>query len=214
MSVWPPIRLLLLMTTCGGVLWGLRATLVISPSLEQEVEGKFAFPTDVPLSGWQPLGSEEIEKPSGHIYRYGKDNHRLDLQMNYVIDANANQKYFRQYDPTSTDVSTTIIQRESQQGFYHLSTEKNRAYLRACIDPQGRSTITYDQFIRNRYVNDLQFKRILPWVLGEVTLRDHRCLWTHLSIPIQGTSPDPAYEILEAAWFPWQTWWKGHFPEP
>ncbi|NJM68569.1 MAG: cyanoexosortase A system-associated protein [Acaryochloris sp. RU_4_1] len=186
----------------------------MSPSLEQEAARTFVFPTGIPLPGWQPSGSEELNEPSGHIYRYGKDGHQLDLQMYYVIDANTNQKYFRQYDPTSTDVSTTIIQRENQQGFYRLSTEKNRAYLRACIDPQGRSTITYDQFIRNRYVNDLQFRRILPWILGQVTLRDHRCLWTHLSVPIQGTSPDPAYEILEVAWVPWQRWWKSHFPGP
>ncbi|MGB7415577.1 MAG: cyanoexosortase A system-associated protein [Thermosynechococcaceae cyanobacterium] len=214
MSVWTPMRLFLLMTTCGGVLWGLKETIVISPSLEQGVTRTFVFPTEVPLSGWRLLRSEEINERSGHIYRYSNKNLRLDLQMNYVIDANANQKYFRQYDPTSTNVSTIIIQRENQQGFYRLSTENNRAYLRACIDPQGRSTITYDQFIRNRYANDLQFRRILPWVLGQVTLRDHRCLWTHLSIPITGTSPNPSYEILEATWVPWQTWWKSHFPEP
>lgn len=93
-----------------------------------------------------------------------------------------------------------------------MYTYKQQAYLDACINPQGGSTFTSDLFDANRIRYDLQFARLLPWLLGHQELRDKRCLWTHLSIPLDRSSSD-AYVSLEQAWFSWHKWWSSRFPK-
>jgi cyanosortase A-associated protein len=83
-----------------------------------------------------------------------------------------------------------------------------RAYLDACINSRGGSTFTEEQFRANRIQYDVQFNRLLPWLLGQQELRDQRCLWTHLSIPLNQSSPESSYHILENAWF---SWYSGGF---
>jgi cyanosortase A-associated protein len=46
------------------------------------------------------------------------------------------------------------------------------------------------QFLKNQVTYDLQIGRLMPWLLGEETLRDRRCLWAHLSTPLNGTNPE------------------------
>jgi cyanosortase A-associated protein len=210
---WKPIRLLLLVATCGGVFWGFGQSIFSPQSTEQE-QLSFVLPSDVPLPGWQLLDSRAVVNPSGRIYQYRRNNLQVKLEVYYVTDAEANQDLFRQYSPSSLLANVPTLVQHNQQGFYSLSVEQSRAYLRTCINPRGESTITYDQFVRNRYLDDLKFSRLLPWLLGQVSLRDHRCLWTHLSIPVKGESPQPAYRNLEKVWTPWHKWWQEQFPEP
>jgi len=78
----------------------------------------------------------------------------------------------------------------------------SEAYLNACINSRGGSTFTKEQFNYNRIHRDTQFNRLLAWLLIQQPLRDKRCLWTHLSIPLNRSSPESAYVILENACFP------------
>jgi cyanosortase A-associated protein len=135
--------------------------------------------------------------------------------MSYVNHPHPNEKRFRQYDPSlsTPDEPGAIIRHQKETGFYSLSIEKERVYLRACINPRGPSAITYAQFIHNRYTYDLQFARLLPVLLGQESLRDHRCLWTHLSIPVKNASFEADYQVLEKVWLSWYQWWHPRFPK-
>jgi len=84
--------------------------------------------------------------------------------------------------------------------------------LRSCINPRGPGVITYEQFIQNRYTYDWQPSRLLPVLLGQEPLRDHRCLWTYLSLPLENLSEQQAYSILEEVWLSWYQWWHPRFP--
>jgi cyanosortase A-associated protein len=49
--------------------------------------------------------------------------------------------------------------------------------------------------------------------LGQEGLKDRRCLWAHLSVPLKNSSPEAAYQVLEKAWFSWYQWWQPRFPK-
>ncbi|MEA5581253.1 hypothetical protein VB620_07860 [Nodularia harveyana UHCC-0300] len=54
--------------------------------------------------------------------------------------------------------------------------------------------------MQNRYQYDLTSYRILPWLFGQDVLRDDRCLWTQLSMPLNGLPATDVYPILESVW--------------
>ncbi len=95
-----------------------------------------------------------------------------------------------------------------------LFKDQNDAYLASCINPRGESTVTIEQFNKNRYDHDIRPERLLRWFLRAESIRDFRCLWVSLSIPITDQRTDEAFSTLEAVWFFWHDWWKPHFPQP
>jgi len=103
-------------------------------------------------------------------------------------------------------------------GYYGVLTHEGKAYLSACINPRGESTVTEQQFRQSLYATDLQVGRILPWISGREPLLDRRCLWTLMSTPLpsgkntDSTASEAAYKTLEAAWFNWFRWWQPKFP--
>ncbi|MGA9380656.1 MAG: cyanoexosortase A system-associated protein [Phormidium sp.] len=179
------------------------------------------FPAIVPLQEWQSLPSFPLVDSSGdripvflsgRRYQYIKNNLTLDIEMRYFVDTSGEVKDFiKTYG--SISVSPLIRQKE-EIGFYGLFTHQERAYLSACINPHGSSTVTARQFKQNRNLYDLQFNRLLPWLLGQENLKDERCLWTNLSIPLNHSSPEVAYQSLENVWFSWYRWWNPQFPKP
>ena len=90
---------------------------------------------------------------------------------------------------------------------------QNRAYLIACMNSRGGSTLTRQEFNDNRERYDLVSDRTIPWLLGQQSFQDKRCVWAHLSIPLQNFASEDSYETLEKAWFDWYQWWHPRFPE-
>lgn len=211
---WKPIRVSLLVLTFGGVLV-VAGKSIFGSTPDKSTAKTFEFPKDVPLSGWQAIGSQPLTEPLGRTYQYSQGNLNLAIEMRYVDYPHTNEKLFRQYDPNlvASNKSPRILRQRETIGAYSLSVDEGRAYLRTCINPRGDSAITYSEFIRNRYTSDLQLSRLLPWLMGQESLRDHRCLWTYLSLPIQDSSPEQAYQVLENTFLPWYQWWHSRFPE-
>ena len=57
-------------------------------------------------------------------------------------------------------------------------------------------------------------KQILPWLLGFAEFRDKRCLWTHLSMPLNSPyTKEKTYQTIETIWFDWHSWWRSHYPD-
>ncbi|WP_017655600.1 cyanoexosortase A system-associated protein [Fortiea contorta] len=192
--------------------------LILSPTSAPPEITSFVFPPEVPLPQWRLSESFSPPEPkaqaaeiiSQNYYRYIQNSKQLDIDMRYLM-----LEYTHFSIKNLTPISTSAIVRQHQKvGFYGLGIDQQRAYLSSCINPRGGSTFTVEQFNRNRYLYDLRPQYFLSWLLGKDSLLDRRCLWVNLSVPLQGSSPQAAYQVLENAWIPWYQWWEIRFPQP
>ena len=223
------IRVSLLAVILGSVFFFLGRT-ILTPTSDKSKTTVFIFPTTVPLSEWQFEKSQPLTHPiakdpnylSGRYYQYVQNNLTLDIEMGYIVNTKGDVSSFIQnYSsmPPSPGKFSLVLRQQSGTGFYNLFTYQQRAYLSSCINSRGGSTATDLQFRQNRYTYDtiysMRFKeRLLPWLQGRVSIRDMRCLWAHLSTPLNNSSTEDAYQTLEKAWFSWYEWWHSRFPQP
>jgi cyanosortase A-associated protein len=191
----------------------------------------FNFPTQVPLPNWTALDSQPFVPLApnygaasvGQHYRYSRNRQMLDIEMQYIAgtnkgngDADGNGDVLRLLGTFKKILpplpQMTVIRQHPSTGFYRLFTYQQNAHLIACINPQGISTATEAQFQHNRSTNILQPNQILSWLQGQKPLRDKRCLWVLMTLPISFPAPKNTYPVLETAWVDWYRWWQPRFP--
>jgi cyanosortase A-associated protein len=144
-------------------------------------------------------------------YQYIHQGLPLDIEMRYVKTGDVNQ-LIRKYTKIS---SSAVVRHRESIGYYGLGVEQQRAYLSACINLQGNSTFTNTQFNQNQQQKEQHRQPFLSWLLGqEQLIKDKRCLWAHLSIPLKNSSPEAAYQVLETAWFSWYQYWHSRLQQP
>jgi len=181
------------------------------------------------LNGWQQVSATSLKSQtsdalttsdsglvqSGKQYRYLKNNRQLEIQMRYVVNTRGEPNPF---EGQPTGILVKEYQKNTIQlnrtGYYELKTDVKLAYLTACINPRGGSTVTSAQFLHNRYTNDFTWSRILNWVSGKEVLKDNRCIWAQLSTPLNGVTASETYQILESVWANNYTRWQSRFPPP
>jgi cyanosortase A-associated protein len=193
------------------------------------------LPAQVPIKGWQALESspsplnEELKKEAkaGQRYRYRKGTQELDVDLHYMTSDGNISRYLFVYTPVRTANADLEMKYQPGVGHYGVVTHRDvtkkttRAYLSACINPQGESTITEQQFTHN-LSKDLQPAQVVSWILGQKSLIDRRCLWTLMSVPVvlesqsasapAARSQQQAYQTLETAWLSWYQWWRENYP--
>lgn len=208
----------------GSALFVLGKT-TLAPVTSNRTASSFIFPIAVPLPQWQLSSSRTLadsitkgpKSLSGKHYQYIQKDLTLDIEMRYMVKTHGNVKSFieKYYSlPLSSGQLRMVLRQHEGIGSHHLFTYQQRAYLSTCINSSGGSTVSASQFNRNRLVYDLRLSRLFPWLLGQGFVRDRRCLWTHLSIPLKNSSPEEEYRILETVWESWYQWWSPRFPEP
>lgn len=218
MSFWKSFRPVLLGATFSGICLVL-IKLILYPTPSKPSVIPLTFPSAIPLQEWQPLPSyplvhsttDRVKYLSGRHYRYIQNSRPLDIEMRYIVDTDGEVKNFIKsyYSPTSS----LLLRQKDGLGFYGLFTHQEKAYLSACINPYGGSTVTARQFKQNLNVYALQFNRLLPWLLGQDNLKDERCLWTNLSVPLNNSTSELAYQQLETVWVTWYQWWRPRLPK-
>lgn len=223
-SNWPTVRLGLLAATFvgTGLVW---ARVAAMPKVDQATAQKpeNTLQATVPLQGWTFIASEPItsneEAKFGRRYQYQQDKTKLQADQFYMQSDGNVSRYLFVHTPIRTANATMKVKFQPGVGHYGLVTHEGKAYLSACVNPRGLSTVTESQFTQNRYASDLQISRLIPWLLGRESLIDYRCLWTLMSVPRKdglqsGTvvSNEKAYQTLESAWFSWHQWWQANFP--
>lgn len=222
MDRWKELRISLLATIFGAVLFVLGKSILYPTSSDRTVS-PFIFPAAVSLPQWQPLASHPLDNPTAERpqyisekhYRYIQNSLSLDIEMRYLVNTNGDVKDFiKNYTAirSSAGQLLPVLRQQKGVGFYNLFVHQGRAYVSACINSRGHSTVTDNQFRRNRNIYDVPSSRIVLWLLGQAELRDERCLWAHLSVPLKNSSPEDAYQTLEKAWFSWYQWWSQRFP--
>ena len=216
MSFSKQLRMPLLVITNAFVILVL-GKIVLAPSSLKDT----LFPPTVPLPKWQLIESIETKPISGkpwilpeRHYRYTQNQLLLDIYMRYVDPSDGDVKQLIDKHTSiqfSAAQPTLSIRQKAGVGFYGVYVYQQRAYLDACINPRGSSTFTAEQFSNNRKLYELQFNRLLGYLLTDTPLRERRCLWSHLSIPLKDASPEVAYNNLETSWFSWYKWWSSRF---
>ena len=151
---------------------------------------------------------------SYQAYQLTSDRQTITMQMSYLVGVRGD---VTQYLQNYTDIPETVIEQQQikQQpaiGSYILLADRDRAYLSSCISPRSLGTVTQKQFSQQRYQNDLNFKTAWDWLQGKSSIRDRRCLWVLLTIPLKTSDPQAASQILEAAWKDLYQWWLPNFP--
>ena len=222
------LRILLLIFTFASITLVV-GKLILDPNIGKRRLAAIVFPETVPLDGWKlqankPFVSRTTEdkqtigKPleRGRSYQYSQNNQLLDIETIYELDSFGEYKLFlRNYSALNAAPSEQffVVRKQPGVGTYGMYLVQDRAYLTACINSQGGSTLTRQQFESNRINNDLLGDRTIPWLMGKSSLRDTRCLWSHFSLPLNKSSPQATYAVLEKAWFSWYQWWVLHYPQ-
>lgn len=231
--LWSKIRLILLGLTLLGVL-GVLAKVILLPSEEKKQSNSdYVFPQTVPLPGWElketdklPLLSKKQARlrpglDPGQRYKYVKDQNTLNVETRYAQyygNVNSFLVMYKQIPPATVNPK---IKYTKDTGHYGIFTHEDKAFLSACVNPKGNSTVTEQQFTNNRYLNGWGVQRTFLWIIGQQDLFDGRCLWTIMSVPITDYDPyqivlqqdlKDEYQKLETAWVDWYRWWKANLP--
>jgi cyanosortase A-associated protein len=215
----------LLLLLCGGVMVVFGNALFGNAKAPLREPASFSFPSQVPLDSGHLLDSQALapqvlwnsKVASGWRYRYQYAGKPLNIELRYVLDVENSQQDLPQMFKMMTQIPPKLVESSTiryrpEVGFYSLFTDQKTDYLSACINPRGGSTVTGKQFQQNRLLHDLRINRLLPWILGQNRLIDHRCLWTMLSLPKDRLALDARGQILENAGVAWLSWWQVHFP--
>jgi cyanosortase A-associated protein len=219
---WKTIRVYLLAVELIAVFCVL-GKIIIFPATEKKIIYDFTFPSLVPLTGWQQISSTPLtdklvpdsvyfsgQNILGETYKYRQQDIVLEIQIRYLVDTNGDLKYFiKKY----TSQVLPILYKTEGLGFYSFYRDKHNAYLTACINPYGETTVTSDQFYQNNLRHAFQLQRIAIWLTHQTKILDKRCLWTHIKIPLENKTPESLYPILKTAWFDWYRWWSQHYPQ-
>lgn len=220
MSSWKTIRIWLLGILFIGVLFVLIKS-ILFPASQQSTVTPFVFPSTIPLPQWQLVDSVPLkitDDPTflaSRRYRYQQKSISLTIDMHYIIQSSGDVKDFlNKHIFSEKSGASILIKEKSGVGFHALFTKEETAYLTSCINPRGGSSVTFDQFRENRNVYDVKPGRIILWLLGFQELRDFRCMWNMLSVPLKKNQPEEAYSLLESVWFSWYGWWQPRFPKP
>ena len=194
----------------------------IHPTVKQPDAVNFVFPKSISLPNAELLysgavNSYLVQPPayisgnfiSGRYYRYLYHEKYLDIEMRYLTNTSGNLKSFI----TSKIGELYPALKQNKKGFYSIYADEDKAYLDACIGSRGGSTVTNDQFNRDRLIYDTRFDRFFPWLLGQAELKDRRCIWTHISIALDNNIYlEKTYKDIENIWTDWHTWWRANFP--
>ncbi len=158
------------------------------------------LPKTLPVHGWMQVAvkSDPLKKmdspttdtfdlvQSGMDYSYQQNQEYLELQMRYVVNTRGTSNPFlpKFGEPLFHERQRNIHYAKGT-GYYTLYNDSKKAYLTACVNPNGGSTVNSQQYLQNRYIYDLNWSRILTWLLGKNILKENRCIWVQLSVSIE-----------------------------
>ncbi|MEC4984967.1 MAG: cyanoexosortase A system-associated protein [Oscillatoria sp. PMC 1068.18] len=227
MKSWQKYRQVFLVTNLVSVSLTVVCLLVIPTAGNRQVR-QYEFPEQVAFPGWKEVASFTLDESNkkdkkayeavltGRKYQYQQEEQELEIEMRYVVGTlGSDRTYLKLHPELAVKIRDLPFKQQKKTSFgnYLLFEYQDRAHLLSCINPRGNSTINSQQFLRNRNIYDLKLERLLPWLLGQESLRDRRCLWTHLSTPLNSTSTESSYLILETAYISWYEYWSKHFPK-
>lgn len=198
----------------------------LEPEAGNRRVSSFIFPEQVSINNWQqtqngslptklPINlaqKSELIKSVKH-YQYAQNDLTLDAKIFYIVNTrgNVNQLIETYTNIEPNNLKQQQVKKQQDIGTYLLFHDRDRAYLSSCLNASGTTTVTPQQFSENLNQVRLTPKLLGNWLLGKASIRDRRCLWLHLSIPLQ-SDINRTYAILENTWIDLSQWWIPQFP--
>ncbi len=196
---------------------------------------QFQLPKQITLANWRSQPSNDLEENlKGNAIVAQRYTYTSSTQGKSQEDLGKDLRIDLLYIEAAVDVPKQLrllglkfVSKYADQrylatsGHYVLFSDQDRAYLASCINPRGGSTVSGQQFIDNRNIYDITPPRVGLYIIGMTDLRDTRCLFTIMSIPLDskdldnqsGNSLDNVYQKLENTWTDWYKNWENNFPE-
>ena len=208
---------------------------LIIPDVANRSIANFQFPQQIKLSSGQAISISKsndltpsarqqqvrqrtIEVPleimaENQKYQYEQKGSPVNLEISYLTNTRGDVgTYLSKYTDIAPEaIHNRTIAQLKNIGHHTLLKDDARAYLSSCISPRSPSNVSQKQFSEYRYQNDLTFKVAWEWLQGKSSIRDRRCLWVHLSVPLTPDVPT-AYQVLESTWQEVYQWWLPNFP--
>lgn len=225
------LRVSILMLIFLGISSSFIQLVFFTPQRQEQEFSVFKFPDSVPLHLWESKASQtlppkhkndsKVEKAThviqAHRYTFSKPTKTLIIDTRYIVKTDGEvAKYLNQfYDwKTSDGQLTKSMHLEKGIGYYSLNVQAGNAILTSCINPNGPSTVLGRQFVTNRNTQDFKLNRLIPWFKNQISLKDERCLWVYMSLPLEETTnQEQTFKTLNDAWVNWYKWWKTRFPK-
>ncbi len=203
---------------------------------KEQAGSKFQFPKEISLSNWQSQSSDRLDKllkndlkspykneiiVDARRYVYTSSTQEiLRVDALYVTGGAVEIPQFLETVDLKYLINDLDIRYSAKTGYYALFTDQKQAYLSSCISPRGVSTVTREQLINNRNNYDFKPDRLISYLVGTIYIRDRRCLFTVMSIPLKeqkvgnlnSNSLDNTYQNLEKSWISWYQKWENSFP--
>jgi cyanosortase A-associated protein len=161
------------------------------------------------------VSSVDDQAIAARRYQYLRNGKPLDVEVRYFVRT---YRHVPSLIEDSTLLSTKPALRDRRHpklGSYVLYPQQGNLHLSACLDPYGKTSVYDNEVMLHQARPEVVSQRLLPWILGQAPLRDLRCLWVDLSMPI---APG-RFEVdrvdatpLEAAFGDWVEWWSQNYP--
>jgi cyanosortase A-associated protein len=184
---------------------------LLFPQVGRRENRVLALPSQLSLDNWEQTASASlVENPetelqfnqvhSGQEYQYQQSKQAVTVALRFISPTHGSINAFLEniYDESLLEAYQGGKTRSvSEVGSYQLFSDGEKAYLSACLVPDGESTATRDRYAQQSDANVFDLKTLLPRLVGLRSVRERRCLWVHLSTPLQGESPEAREEVLE-----------------
>ncbi|MEB3123053.1 MAG: hypothetical protein VKL41_17755, partial [Snowella sp.] len=116
--------------------------------------------------------------------------------------------YYKKFQQFSQFKNSIEKQDKDGSSLYFINGQQSS--LTACVNPQGKTTVTSPQFIRSLYISTSSSHiPLLNWLMGKALLNDQRCLLLEASI--DSRSPDRDAQLM-TVWTELVSYWKKNFP--
>ena len=230
-----PNPFLLTISVILGLIF-LNLSLFFSPIAGVNQIASYQFPDKISLASWKIVDNhpsnligknikpdpasrteQEVELDklnkilSGRVYRYKNSSGELTVNANYIVNTLANiNNYYDNFGKLSQLINA--VEKKEKDGFYLSFTNEKQLHFTACMNSQGKTTVTSPQFISYFYSSSLsnfEIGHILNWLMGKALLKDKRCLLLEASIDSQSSDRDAQ---LMAAWTELVSYWQKNFP--
>ena len=228
-----PHPFLLTVSVILGIIFS-SLSLFFSPIAGINTIAPYKFPDQISLVNWQLTGSypssltvknlttkgsaNQEEDPetddlgkviASQIYHYKNNNNLLKVKSHYISNTSGKvENYYKNFQELP-QLKNTIRKREKNGSYFYFINDKQPS-LTACVNSQGTTTITPDQFMSFHYISTTFSQMpLLNKLMGKALLTNKRCLLLEASIDSQ--SPDRDAQLM-AAWTELVSYWQKNFP--
>ncbi len=145
---------------------------------------------------------------ANQIYHYKNNNDLLKVKAHYIVNTSGEVKdYYKKFQELLPIENYIKKQGKDGSSLYFINGQQSS--LTACVNSQGKTTVTSRQFIRSLYIStSSSHMPLLNWLMGKALLKDKRCLL--LEVSIDSRSPDRDAQLM-TAWTELVSYWQKNF---